>query len=64
MSRGAKVAIGGIAIAIILWIVGIPWWAPVLVILAALAIPVAGYLMLDPSQRRRVRNISRKRIGS
>ena len=31
------------------------------VIAAAIAVPVTAYLMLDPSQRRRLRNIQRRR---
>ncbi|WP_433327330.1 hypothetical protein [Spirillospora sp. CA-294931] len=35
-----------------------------LILLGIIAVPVAGYLMLDPSQRKRVRGQARKRIGS
>ena len=63
MSGRMKIAIGGIIIGLILFIVN-PWIALV-VIAAAIAVPVAGYLMLDPSQRRRLRRIQRRRqIGS
>ncbi len=60
MSRSMKFAIGGVAVGLILWIF-LPWWVSVLVIAAAIAIPVGAYLMLDPSQRRRLRNIQRRR---
>lgn len=64
MSRKWQLAIGGIVVAIILWIVGIPVWVPVLVILAALAVPVVGYMMLDSNQRARIRRMrQRKQIG-
>lgn len=64
MSRKWQLAIGGIVVAIILLIVGIPAWVPVLVILAALAVPVVGYMMLDSNQRGRIRRIrQRKQIG-
>lgn len=64
MSRKWQLAIGGIVVAIILWIVGIPVWVPVLVILAALAVPAVGWMMLDPSQRARIRRMrQRKQIG-
>jgi hypothetical protein len=53
--------IGGIIAALILFILPIPWWIPWLVIAAAIAIPVGGYLMLDPSQRRRLRDAQRRR---
>lgn len=63
MSGRMKIAIGGIIIGLILFIVS-PWLA-IAVIAAAIAVPVAGYLMLDPSQRRRLRRIQRRRqIGS
>jgi uncharacterized membrane protein YccF (DUF307 family) len=61
MSRKWQLAIGGIVVAIILWIVGIPVWVPVLVILAALAVPVIGYMMLDSNQRKRIRRIRQRR---
>ena len=32
-----------------------------MVIAAAIAVPVGGYLMLDPSQRRRLKNIQQRR---
>lgn len=49
----------GFVVAIILFIVLPSWalWVPVLVLLAALAIPVVGWMMLDPSQRRRIRRM-------
>ncbi len=36
-------------------------WLGLIVIAAAIAIPVGAYLMLDPSQRRRVREIRRRK---
>jgi ABC-type bacteriocin/lantibiotic exporter with double-glycine peptidase domain len=59
VSGRMKIAIGGIIIGLILLLIN-PWIALV-VILAAIAVPVAGYLMLDPSQRRRLKNIQRRR---
>ena len=61
MTPGVKVGIAGIVVALILLIVGVPFWAVAAVFLVALAIPVGGYLMLDKSQRRRAREIYRKR---
>jgi cell division protein FtsW (lipid II flippase) len=61
MSRKWQLAAAGIVLAIILWIVGIPWWAPVLIILAALAVPVVGYMMLDSNQRARIRRMQKRR---
>jgi Flp pilus assembly protein TadB len=37
-----------------------PWIAAV-VILAAIAVPVVAWRMLDPAQRRRVKNVRRQR---
>ena len=59
MSGRMKIAIGGVIIGLILLFIN-PWIALV-VILAAIAVPVAGYLMLDPSQRRRLKNVQRRR---
>lgn len=59
MSGGMKIAIGGVIIGLILLIVN-PWIALV-VIAAAIAVPVGAYLMLDPSQRRRLRRIQQRR---
>ena len=59
MSGRMKIAIGGIIIGLILLFIN-PWIALV-VIAAAIAVPVAGYFMLDPSQRRRLKNIQQRR---
>ncbi|KUL35071.1 hypothetical protein ADL22_28550 [Streptomyces sp. NRRL F-4489] len=59
MSTQAKVAIGGVAVGVILlWL--LPFWAAVLVMVG---IPAAAYLALDPSQRRRLRRVRRKQLG-
>ena len=59
MSTGTKYLVGGAAAAIFLWIL-LPNWIALLLIVG---VPVAGYLMLDPSQRRRLRGAGRKEIG-
>ena len=59
MSGRTKIAIGGAIIGLILLFIN-PWIGLV-VIAAAIAVPVAGYLMLDPSQRRRLKNIQQRR---
>ncbi|MBA9052098.1 hypothetical protein HDA42_001276 [Streptomyces costaricanus] len=43
-----------------LLLLGLPLWV---VLLVVVGIPAAGYLALDPSQRRRLRRLSRKEIG-
>ncbi|MEW2414463.1 hypothetical protein AB0953_12165 [Streptomyces sp. NPDC046866] len=59
MSTRAVIAAAGIPVALLLfWLVG--FWAGLLVLIG---VPVAAYLLLDPSQRRRVRGLSRKQLG-
>ncbi|MFJ7589218.1 hypothetical protein ACIQZO_17915 [Streptomyces sp. NPDC097617] len=59
MSTSGKVAVAGVMAAIVLfWTVG--FWAGLLVLIG---VPAAAYLLLDSSQRRRLRGISRKQIG-
>ena len=60
MSGRMKLAIAGVIVGFILLFV-VPWWVGALVIAAALALPVGAYLMLDPSQRRRLRRIQQRR---
>jgi hypothetical protein len=62
MAPGVKIGIAGIVLALILLIIGIPLWAVALVFVIAAAIPVGGYLMLDKSQRRRLRAIRRRQV--
>ncbi|HEX9622772.1 MAG TPA: hypothetical protein VF979_00230 [Streptosporangiaceae bacterium] len=61
MSSRWQLAIGGIVLAIILWILPIPLWVPVLVLIAALAIPVVGYMMLDSNQKARIRRMRQRK---
>ncbi|MFB4297052.1 hypothetical protein [Actinomadura sp. NTSP31] len=63
MSTQTKIAIGGVVVGLITLFI-LPAWASLIIILVALGIPVAGYLMLDPSQRKRLRAQGRKRLGS
>ena len=55
-----KFAIAGIILGLILFIVS-PWLA-IGVIVLAIGIPTGMYLMLDPSQRRRLKEIRRRQI--
>ena len=59
MSRFSKIAIGVAVVGLILMVVN--FWVGLVVLLAGIAIPVGAYLMLDPSQRRRLRDIQRRR---
>jgi hypothetical protein len=62
MTPHMKYGIAGVVIGLILFIVS-PWLA-IAVIAAAVAIPAVLYLMLDPSQRRRLRDArGRRQIG-
>ncbi|MER6196270.1 hypothetical protein ABT234_02655 [Streptomyces sp. NPDC001586] len=59
MSTSGKIAVAGVVAAIVLfWTVG--FWAGLLVLIG---VPAAAYLLLDSSQRRRLRGMSRKQIG-
>jgi hypothetical protein len=63
MTPSMKIGIAGIVLALILLIIGIPFWAVALVFVVAAAIPVGGYLALDKSQRRRLRAIRSRQNG-
>ena len=63
MTPHMKWAIGGAIVGLILLFV-YPWIGLALIV-AAVAIPTAAYLMLDESQRRRLReNRRRRQLGS
>jgi len=55
MSRPMMFGIGGVIIGLILFIVS-PWLALAVIVLA-IAIPIIAWRALDPSQRRRIRNM-------
>jgi hypothetical protein len=48
-----------VAVGLIL-LIWLPWWAAFLIVLG---VPAAAYLALDPSQRRRLRRVTRKELG-
>ncbi|MCP3818796.1 hypothetical protein [Streptomyces sp. A3M-1-3] len=59
MSKSAKVATGGVVVGVaLIWVIG--FWPALLVMIG---VPVAAYLLLDSSQRRRLRRVTRKEIG-
>jgi cell division protein FtsW (lipid II flippase) len=64
MAPRIRYSIAAIVIAIILFAAGIPWYVPVIIIAVAIAVPVVGYASLTPEQRRRLKRIRRKQIGS
>ena len=60
MTPHMKWSIAGIVLGLILLIV-FPWWVTAGIIVLAIGIPAAAYFTLDPSQRRRYREIRRRR---
>ncbi|MGI5269396.1 hypothetical protein ACQEUU_09615 [Nonomuraea sp. CA-218870] len=62
MSPIQKYAIGAGVAVLFSWIF-LPGWVTLLVVLGVVAAPVAGYLMLDPSQRERLKRSRRRGIG-
>ena len=63
VQRQTGYVIGGVAVTA-LFLMLAPWWLTLLVFLAVVGIPVVGYAMLDSTQKRRLRNVARKQIGS
>ena len=61
MPPAAKILLGVVAVAIVLGILNVPFW---IIVALIVGVPVAGYLMLDPTQRQRLRKMNRKQIGS
>lgn len=61
MGRTGYVIVG--VIAALLAFILLPGWVKLLGFVLLVGVPVAGYMMLDPSQRRRLRGQARKRIG-
>ncbi|TQK50454.1 hypothetical protein FBY35_0785 [Streptomyces sp. SLBN-118] len=59
MSTRTKLVIGGVAVGLLLMPL-IGFWLSLLVVIG---VPAVAYFMLDPSQRRRLRRMSRKEIG-
>jgi hypothetical protein len=60
MTPQVKWGIAGVIIALILFGF-IPWYIPVILLVIALAVTGTGWRALSPSQRRRVREMRRRR---
>jgi hypothetical protein len=60
MTPHVKWSIAGIVLGLILLAV-FPWWVTAGIVVLAIGIPAAAYLTLDPSQRRRYREIRRRK---
>jgi hypothetical protein len=56
MSRHMMFGIGGVILGLILFSV-LPWYVPVLIIAAAIAIPVVAWRTLNSSQRARIKRM-------
>lgn len=64
MTPHMKASIAGIVLGLIL-LVFFPWYIAAGVIVLAIGIPAAAWMMLDPSQRRRIRRMRRRgQLGS
>jgi hypothetical protein len=61
MTPHMKWGIAGIIIGFILLFV-LPWEIGLALIVLAIAVPAGAYLMLDPSQRRRLKEVRRRQI--
>jgi hypothetical protein len=62
MTPHMRVAIGGVVVGLIL-LIWLPFWVIALLVAAAIAIPAVAYFMLDPSQRRRLKEVRRRQIN-
>ena len=60
MTPQMKWSIAGIVLGLFLFIF-FPWWVGAGIIVLAIGIPAAAYLMLDKSQRRRLQEMRRRR---
>lgn len=60
MTPQVKWGIAGVIIALILFGF-IPWYIPLILLVIALAVTGAGWRALSPSQRRRIREMRRRR---
>jgi multisubunit Na+/H+ antiporter MnhG subunit len=61
MTPHMKWGIAGIILGFILLFV-VPWEIGLALIVLAIAVPAGAYMMLDPSQRRRLKEIRRRQI--
>ncbi|MBN3931405.1 hypothetical protein IQ279_17505 [Streptomyces verrucosisporus] len=60
MTNRGKIAVGGVAVGLLLWALTGSFLIALAVVVG---VPAIAYLALDPSQRRRVRRVSRKELG-
>jgi hypothetical protein len=60
MTPHMKWSIVGIVLGLIL-LIWLPWWATAGIVVLAIGVPTAAYLSLDASQRRRYRELRRRK---
>jgi hypothetical protein len=61
MTPHMKWGIAGVVLGFILLFI-LPWEIGLALIVLAIAVPAGAYLMLDPSQRRRLKEVRRRQI--
>lgn len=59
MTNRGKIVVGGVAVGLLLWWLTSFWIALAVIV----GVPAIAYLALDPSQRRRLRRVSRKELN-
>lgn len=59
MSNKTKVVVGGVAAGVLLLLITKSLWITLLVLVG---VPAVAYLVLDPSQRKRLRRVTRKQL--
>lgn len=62
MTPHMKWGIAGVIVGLILLAI-IPWWLALALIVVAIAAPAAAWMALDPSQRRRFKEIRRRQLN-
>ncbi|WP_165984477.1 hypothetical protein [Streptomyces sp. YIM 98790] len=60
MSTAGKIAVGGVAAGLLLLVLT---KSLLLTLLVMVGVPAVAYLALDPSQRRRLRRVTRKQLN-
>lgn len=62
MTPHAKWGIAGVVVGLIL-LIWVPFWVTLSVVGLAVAIPTIAWMALDPSQRRRIKEMRRRQLG-
>jgi hypothetical protein len=62
MTPHAKWSIAGVIVGLIMLAI-VPWWVAMAIIVVAIAAPAAAWMALDPSQRRRFKELRRRQLN-